>query len=120
MRHHCPYTTLNTPFNHVLPHIYFLVSSHRFLPIDIRLLTLWPPTKTNHRAAHSKNSSSTPCNSESSYEAPPPSAVKLEELSLGVLNKLSPGNLKRATNDFMKEWEKSLGEPAMLVKDKAC
>lgn len=45
--------------------------------------------------------------------------MMLEELSLGVLNKLSPGNLKRATNDFMKDWERSLGEPE-TVKDKAC
>lgn len=40
-----------------------------------------------------------------------PSALKLEELSLGVLNKLTPGNIKRTASDFMKEWEKSLSPP---------
>lgn len=37
-----------------------------------------------------------------------------------MLNKLSPGNLKKATDDFMREWERSLGEPEVSVKDKAC
>lgn len=57
---------------------------------------------------------------ELAFESPPHSAVKLEELSIDVLSKLSPGNLKRVTSDFMKEWEKSLGEPGAPVKDKAC
>lgn len=97
-----------------------MVSPHTTYLIDIRLLTLRIPSKTNQRAAHSKDQSSSPCDGELAYESPPPSAVKLEELSIGVLNKLSPGNLKRATSDFMKEWEKSLGEPAIPIKDKAC
>lgn len=46
--------------------------------------------------------------------------MRLEELSLGVLNKLSPGNLKRATDEFLTEWERSLGEPVGTGKDKAC
>ncbi|KAF3760311.1 hypothetical protein M406DRAFT_348565 [Cryphonectria parasitica EP155] len=62
-----------------------------------------------------KDKTSTPCHREPP-ESPPLSAVKIEEM----LKQLSPGNLKRATSDFMKEWEKSLGEPAIPIKDKAC
>ncbi|KAJ9142783.1 DUF4048 domain protein [Pleurostoma richardsiae] len=56
----------------------------------------------------------TPLKKKSSTEpaAPTsPSSLKLEELSLGVLNRLSPGNIKRTASDFMKEWEKSLSPP---------
>lgn len=80
-----------------------------------------PGCKTNHHAVPSANTSPSPCDRELA-QSPSPSAssLKLEELSLGMLNKLHPGNLKRATSDFMKEWERSLGEPAILIKDKAC
>ncbi|KAK1760509.1 hypothetical protein QBC47DRAFT_7294 [Echria macrotheca] len=37
-----------------------------------------------------------------------PTANKLEELLPPVLNQLTPSNLKRATSNLMKEWEKSL------------
>lgn len=38
-----------------------------------------------------------------------------------MLNRLHPGNLTRATSEFMRDWERSLGEPgAMPIKDKAC
>jgi hypothetical protein len=37
-----------------------------------------------------------------------PSAHKLEELLPPMLNRLAPSNLKRATSDLMKEWERSL------------
>lgn len=95
--------------------------------------------KTNHRAPSSPYttpSSSPPRDHEPAYTSdvgssssttasdavPPSAALKLEELlPLGVLNKLSPGNLKRATDEFLTEWEKSLaGEQAVEVKDKAC
>lgn len=92
---------------------------------NICLPSLWiVAKKTNHRAASSQNISPKMLASSdyepSSFDGSPHlSALKLEELSLGVLNKLSPGNLKRATSDFMREWEKSLGEPE-AIKDKAC
>jgi hypothetical protein len=37
-----------------------------------------------------------------------PSAHKLEELLPPMLNRLAPSNLKKATSDLMKEWERSL------------
>ena len=36
---------------------------------------------------------------------------KLEELTNQVVNRLSPSNIRRTANDFIKEWEKSLAEP---------
>lgn len=38
------------------------------------------------------------------------SPARLEELLPTVVNKLSPGNLKRTANNLMDEWEKSLKE----------
>lgn len=94
--------------------------------------------KTNHRAPSSPYttpSSSPPRDHEPAYTSDvcpstasdsgsiaPSAALKLEELlPLGVLNKLSPGNLKRATDEFLTEWEKSLGgDQTVEVKDKAC
>lgn len=72
--------------------------------------------KTNHRTRRSTNNKTSAPRYGEPTESPPLSAVKIEEM----LNKLSPGNLKKATSDFMKEWEKSLGEPVMPIKDKAC
>lgn len=132
MRHHRPFhppppspkhkaSTIqeDSPFHGTnLPH-YYLVASHH-LP-DCSIFVCLPsgplPKTLTYRAAHSQDQSPPPSDYELAYECPPPSALKLEELSLGVLNKLSPGNLKKATDEFMKEWEKSLIEPA---KDKAC
>ncbi|KAK0652276.1 hypothetical protein B0T16DRAFT_426841 [Cercophora newfieldiana] len=37
-----------------------------------------------------------------------PSAHKLEELLPPMLNRLAPSNLKKATSDLMREWERSL------------
>ncbi|EMR63661.1 hypothetical protein UCREL1_9417 [Eutypa lata UCREL1] len=37
--------------------------------------------------------------------------TKLEELPQVILNRLSPGNIKRTAADFMREWEKSLSPP---------
>ncbi|WYZ38665.1 hypothetical protein EsH8_III_000579 [Colletotrichum jinshuiense] len=39
------------------------------------------------------------------------SPTRLEELLPTVVNKLSPGNLKRTANNLMDEWEKSLSPP---------
>lgn len=58
--------------------------------------------KTNYCPAHSKNETTASSDYEPSL-SPSPSALKLEELSLSVLNKL-----------------KSLGEPVTPIKNKAC
>lgn len=39
---------------------------------------------------------------------PSDSPSKLDDMSWAVLNRLTPGNIKRTASDFMKEWEKSL------------
>lgn len=108
-------------------HYHFVLSPSPPAPIYALILSVrysfaYPPARVPktlaYRAAHSQDQSPPPSDCELTFESPPPpSAVRLEELSLGVLNKLSPGNLKKATDEFMKEWEKSLVEP---VKDKAC
>lgn len=113
-------------------------SRHKLYKIHAICLPFTTYQKTNHRAPSSPYttpSSSPPRDHEPAYTSDicsgtasdsgsiaPSAALKLEELlPLGVLNKLSPGNLKRATDEFLTEWEKSLGgEQAVEVKDKAC
>ncbi len=43
--------------------------------------------------------------------------TKLEELPQVILNRLSPGNIKRTAADFMREWEKSLSPPPETVSN---
>lgn len=59
-------------------------------------------TKTNHCPAHSKNKACSAPNDDEPPVSPSPSALKLEELSIEVINKLM-----------------SLGEAAVILKDKA-
>ncbi|KAK9419819.1 hypothetical protein SUNI508_07068 [Seiridium unicorne] len=42
----------------------------------------------------------------------PQTPGKLGELPSALLNSLTPGNIKRFSSDFIKEWEKSLSPPA--------
>lgn len=98
----------------------YCILSYHASCVAVWLLTP-PGRKTNYHAVPSKNTFSSPSDRElAEPSSPSASSLKLEELSLGVLNKLHPGNLKRATSDFMKEWERSLGEPGIPIKDKAC
>ncbi|GJC81875.1 hypothetical protein ColTof4_10396 [Colletotrichum tofieldiae] len=62
----------------------------------------------------SKKKSSITIDTSARSESRPESALlspsRLEELLPTVVNKLSPGNLKRTANNLMDEWEKSLKE----------
>lgn len=62
----------------------------------------YPPTDTK---CNRKNKSS---KSRLDSHASSPSSNKLEELLPPMLNQLTPSNLKRATSNLMKEWERSL------------
>ncbi|OLN82123.1 hypothetical protein CCHL11_07623 [Colletotrichum chlorophyti] len=53
----------------------------------------------------------TSAQSESRPESTLLSPTRLEELLPTVVNKLSPGNLKRTANNLMDEWERSLSPP---------
>lgn len=86
--------------------------------------------KTNHRAPSSQDPASVFAPDDDDDDggiqdehAALSAALKLEELG-AIMTKLSPGNLKRATDDFLAEWERSLGAAAVTVraggKDKAC
>lgn len=87
----------NTPLLGSAPPSYVLA----FACLSAWLLTQ-VMTKTNYRPAHSKNEACpAPADGEPPV-SPSPSALKLEELSLEVINKLM-----------------SLGEPAVILKDKA-
>lgn len=53
----------------------------------------------------------TSARSDSRPESALLSPTQLGELLPTVVNKLSPGNLKRTANNLMDEWEKSLSPP---------
>ncbi|KAG5916745.1 hypothetical protein E4U42_007523 [Claviceps africana] len=55
---------------------------------------------------------SDPIKNKSAVEPPILSPSRLEELFPGVVNKLSPSNIKRTANNLLDEWEKSLMAPS--------
>ncbi|KZL68050.1 hypothetical protein CT0861_07691 [Colletotrichum tofieldiae] len=71
-------------------------------------------SENNENVTPLKKKSSITIDTSARSESRPESALlspsRLEELLPTVVNKLSPGNLKRTANNLMDEWEKSLKE----------
>ncbi|KAK3685100.1 hypothetical protein B0T22DRAFT_211190 [Podospora appendiculata] len=68
------------------------------------------PEKNDENDASLKKKAS---QSHLSSRSPSPGPHTLEELLPPVLNRLTPGNLKKTASNFMHEWEKSLSSPTI-------